>query len=310
MGYEPANIIVTIPEEGQKWSADEAQEWAKKALAGGPPIKPIVIKTNAEINWADVKKHIGEKVRLIAKPKGLIITFDDGKRKYIAGDTSTSNRTQGKMKNISTASMQEKSEIEARIRTFAKSEIQLYNKKICEDLRKHKATTTLEFWESGRRIQNFLDANKDISLEKISQALEQWGRGEYGYGKRIFDYSIFFYDWKQDLKPTDPIFNLSETRIMNIILATKNFEERDRLVSALLTGPFSSLSDSQFKWITGQSWGSFPIKDKQLFENLYFFGKEIMRKGSLTSEEIAKMNAILKKIQKKSNTRDYQTFLT
>ena len=297
MEYNPANIVITIPERGLRWTADEAQAWAREVLAGGPPGKPINVNTNNEINWADVKKNVGLKVRIIARPKGLILTFNNGTKKYIAGDTATSNKTQSGLKSISTSLMQEKSKLEEKIRAFSKAEVQRYNKNICGEIRKQKITTTSEFWESGKRIRQFLDDNRDVSLEKITQALEQWGRGQYGYGKRIFDYAVFFYDWKKSLNPDDPIFSLSETRIMNIILASKDPTKRDRLVSACMNGPFKQFSDSQFKWVTGQSSRNFPDKKLGLFEKLNNYGNKVMDSDNFSKEEMDEMNTILKSLQ-------------
>lgn len=301
MEYGPATIIIKIPEKGIQWTADEAQAWARGVLAGGPPDKPVSIQNQNEINWADIKKHVGEQVRIVARPKGLILTLDDGSRKYIAGDATSSTKSQGStLKSISTSAMQDKSKLEEKIRTFAKAEIQRYNKINCEKLREKKVSTTFEFWSSGKRIRLFLRENDDISLEKITQALEQWGRGNYGYGKRIFDYAAFFYDWKNELRPDNPIFTLSETRIMNIILATKDPVGRDHLVSACLDGPFKNFSDSHFKWVTGQSLGNFPEKDKRLFKQINSYGTKVMKGGTLSKEESNDLNIILNGLQKKN----------
>ena len=301
MEYEPANIIKPVPEDAIKWTAEEAQAWARKVLAGGPPDKPTDIQTQEEIDWADIKKFVGKKVRITARPKGLIFKFDDGTRKYVPGDAATSNKSQGSaLKNISTAAMQKKSKVELKIRIFAKDEIKRYNKKIGDDARIRKGTATLEFWESGKRIHNFLKENEDISREQITQALEQWGRGEYGYGKRTFEYALYFFDWMKNLQTEDKIFTLSETRIMNIILATKNPAERAHLVLACLEGPFKNLSDSQFKWVTGQSRGNFPENKTDLFDKVNNFGIKVMKGGTLLKEESDDLSIIFKSLQKRS----------
>jgi hypothetical protein len=285
MEYEPAELFVTIPEDAKKWSAEEAQEWARNMLAGGPPDVPIKVATRQPIKWSDIKKCIGEKIRLVAKPKGLIFKFDDGSRKYIAGDTSSSSKSSGRiLSKINTASMQIKSREELKIRTFVQEEIERYNKKIREKIVKEKETATFEFWDSGKRIRSFLNDNPDISLERITLALEQWGRGKHGYGKRTFEYTLFFFDWKPDLKPGDPIFKLSETRIMNIIIATKEPEKRDHLVLASLEGPLANVKDSQFKWITGQV-RDVPPERKPLLEKIRRYGNEIMETGDLSNEK-------------------------
>lgn len=298
MEYQPADIVVTIPESAKKWSAEEAQEWARKELAGGPPEIPINQKTKQPIKWSEIKICIGQKVRLVAKPKGLIIKLDDGSRKYIAGDTTSSSKSTGRQrKGISTASMQEKSKLELKIRTFVKEEIERYNKKTREEIIKRKGTATYEFWESGKRIRAFLNTNPDISLERITQALEQWGRGKHGYGKRTFEYTLFFNDWKSDLNPEDPIFKLSETRIMNIIIATKDPVKRDRLVLACLEGPFNNITDSQFKWITGQSVRDFNQKKKTLVKKISNYVDKVVEGEELSTEERDNLSEILNQLK-------------
>ena len=295
MEYQPADIIVTIPERAKKWSAEEAHEWARKELAGGPPEIPINQKTKQPIKWSEIKNCIGQKIRLVAKPKGLIIIFDDGSRKYIAGDTTSSSKSTGHISTqISTASMQEKSKAELKIRTFAKEEIERYSKKITKKTRENqKRTTTLEFWESGKRIREFLNSNKDINQDQIWFALEQWGRGNYGYTYQWFRYATYFFDWQCDVLPNHPIFTLTETRIMNIIRATKNHSGRGNLLEACISGPLKGFSDDQFKWITGQSFGTFPQKNIEIFNELKAIGLKILKGDTLSKDEIHQMKKII-----------------
>ena len=301
MKYISANIIDKVPEEAKKWSAIKAQQWARKLLAGGPPDKPIDVKTGDTIEWTALKQYVGKKVRLVARPKGLILIFDDGRRQYIAGDTATSQKTRERGPLGSVKEMHKASNIESRIRAFAKEEISRYNKDICKEIRKQKGTATYEFWASGERISNFLKENDDISKEHLTFAMEQWGTGVGGYGKRILEYAVYFFDWKPDLKPEDPIFTLSETRIMNIIMARRyDFVALDHLVEACLRGPFRDLTDEQFKWVTNQSANTFP-RDSALFEKLNTFGIKFMEGRGLSKEEIDEMNTILKGIKNKSS---------
>lgn len=295
MEYDPADIIVIVPDNARKWSAEEAQEWAREALAGGPPDIPINYKTKQPIKWSNIKKCIGQKIRLVAKPKGLIFKFDNGSRKYIAGDTATSSKsTTRPITKMSTASMQEKSKTELKIRTFAKEEIKRYNKKITKRIREtQRKTTTFEFWESGKRIRGFLNLNKDINQDQIWFALEQWGRGNFGYMYQWFRYATYFYDWQSDLLPENPIFTLSETRIMNIIRATKKHSERNNLLESCVSGPFKDFSDEQFKWITGQSFGTFPQKEIKIFNDFKKFSQKILKGNTLSEDEIHLIKHIL-----------------
>ena len=156
MKIEPAIKEIIVPSDALKWPQDRAQEWAKGILAGGPPDIPEDPRTGNKIEWKELKSWVGKKIRIRARPKGLIIYSDDGAKRFVAGDTASSKKTSSHKLNVSTKEMRKRSDIESRIREFAKNEIKIYNKKITKEIRLTQKTTTYEFWESGKRIRFFL----------------------------------------------------------------------------------------------------------------------------------------------------------
>jgi hypothetical protein len=293
MKIEPAIKNVIVPMDATTWSMDQTQEWAKGILAGGPPDFPENPQDGSPVKWDQLKNWVGKKIRLRARPKGLILYSDDGSKRFIPGDTSSSQKNSREL-NVTTNDMREKSKTESKIRDFVNKEIKKYNKKITKEIREtQKRTTTLEFWESGKRIRDFLKINKDLNQDQIWFALEQWGRGNYGYKHQWFRYASYFFDWQYDTIPDSPIFMLSETRIMNIIRATKNHSERNNLFEACISGPLKEFSDDQFKWITGQSQGTFPQKKANLFDEIKGFGIKISKGDVLSKEEVEQLNNLL-----------------
>jgi len=284
-----ADIVKKVPPNATKerWNGEQAQYWARNdVLCGGPPEKPLDPSTNKPIEWADIKKMGGKNVRIRAKPMGLIVYDDNGNGRYYPGDATTSHGNDGFAVGTTTEEMQKHTAQEKRIRVFTQNEIYDYNKNITKRIRNDEGrTTTREFWECGQRLRIFLTNEKKITKDMILYSLEQWGRGQFGYGKQWYEYALMFYDWNNLIDDDDPIFSLSETRIMNIIRATKNNNERDLLVGACVDGPFSSLSDEEFKWITGQSKGTFPL-DGEYFDDIRFFGAHLLLRGKLLDEEV------------------------
>src|SRR5207247_2787292 len=89
---ERADQLVTVPARAAKenWTADQAQEWAKlDVLAGGPPDKPVDPTTMSSIEWSEVKKWAGKRIRIRARPMGLIVTEGSGSRQFYPGDATT-----------------------------------------------------------------------------------------------------------------------------------------------------------------------------------------------------------------------------
>jgi hypothetical protein len=245
-----------------------------------------------------LKSWVGKKIRIRARPKGLIFYFDDGSKRFVAGDTASSKKTSSHKLNVSSSEMRKQTKLESRIREFTKKETNIYNKKITNEIRKtQKRTTTYEFWESGKRIRDFLKSNEDINQDTIWAALEQWGRGNYGYKVQWFRYATYFFDWQPELKPENPIFLLSETRIMNLIRASKIPQERDNLLEACISGPLKGVGDSQFKWVTGQSSGTVPTGNMNLFNGMKKFDQKIRERKPLSEDEKAELFMILSKIR-------------
>ncbi|GEM_PF-4797096 len=298
MKIEPAIKDVIVPSDALKWPEDRAQEWAKDVLAGGPPDIPEDPRTGNKIEWKQLKSWIGKKIRIRARPKGLIIYSDDGSKRFLAGDTATSKKTSSHKLNVSSSEMRKRTDLESRIREFTKNETNIYNKKITKEIRlTQKKTTTYEFWESGKRIREFLKSNEDVNQDTIWAALEQWGRGNYGYKVQWFRYATYFFDWRPELKPDNPIFLLSETRIMNLIRASKIPQERDNLLEACISGPLKEVGDSQFKWVTGQSSGTVPNGKMNLFNDMKKFDLKIRSGKQLSEDEKAELSTMLSKIR-------------
>jgi hypothetical protein len=298
MKIEPAIKDIIVPSDASKWPEDRAQEWAMGHLAGGPPDIPEDPHTGNKIEWKQLKSWIGKKIRIRSRPKGLIIFLDDGSKRFVPGDTASSKKTSSHKLNVSSSEMRKQTELESRIREFTKNETKIYNKKITKEIRLTQTkTTTYEFWESGKRIRDFLKSNEDINQDTIWAALEQWGRGNYGYKVQWFRYATYFFDWRSELKPENPIFLLSETRIMNLIRASKIPQERDNLLEACISGPLKTIGDSQFKWVTGQSSGTVPDGNMNLFNDMKKFDQKIREGKQLSDNEIAELSTMLLKIR-------------
>ncbi len=298
MKIEPAIQNVIVPFDALKWPEDRAQEWAMGILAGGPPDIPEDPKTGNKIEWKQLKNWIGKKIRIRTRPKGLIIYSDDGSKRFVPGDTASSKKKSSNKLNVSSTEMRKQTDLESRIREFTKNETKIYNKKITKEVRlTQKKTTTYEFWESGKRIRDFLRSNEDVNQDTIWAALEQWGRGNYGYKVQWFRYATYFFDWRPELKPENPIFLFSETRIMNLIRASKIPQERDNLLEACISGTLKGIGDSQFKWITGQSSGTVPDGNMNLFNDMKKFDLKIRKGKQLSEDEKIELSMMLLKIR-------------
>jgi len=293
---ERAEREVVIPERAAKeqWGADEAQRWAKhEVLFGGPPDMPEDPKTDTVIKWDKIKDYAGRKVRIRARPMGLILTYEDGTKRFVPGDASPSKGSSGFAFGTGTEEMRRKTKTETTIRDFAKIEVERYNKRRAEEARaSERRTATREFWESGKRIREFLARNLSIAQDQVWYALEQWGRGEYGYGKRWLEYATYFYDWRKNAESDDPSFALSETKVMLILMAGSNSGECDNLLEACLNGFLSDLSDEELKWTTGRSRGTFPLSDSE-FSELRNVGCKINAGQELDNGDMLRLQNIL-----------------
>ncbi len=288
---ERADRVATVPQTAasENWTAEQAQEWAKgEVLAGGPPDKPIDPATMSSIDWSDVKRWAGKQIRVRARPMGLIVTNATGARHFYPGDATTGAGGVGFAMGMSTKQMRELATVEGSIRGFAQAEVGRYNKKVTSRVRQEeRRTATREFWEAGKRIREFITQTPAVIQDRVWFSLEQWGRGESGYGKNWLEYATYFYDWLPDLNLGNPAFSLSETRIMNIIRATKKRDGRQRLLDACLRGPFTNLSDEEFKWITGQSKGTFPLTP-DVREEFMALGCKVTGGETLSESDLAR----------------------
>jgi hypothetical protein len=298
---ERADFVVEVPRQAKSksWSADQAQVWARKdILSGGPPAKPEDPSSGKSVDWSQVKEWAGRRLRIRAQPMGLIVTSNDGGKKFTAGDATPSTGGEGFSLGTTTNEMRSRAGVEKQLRTFAQTEVARYNKSVTGELRTRLARpTTREFWESGKRIREFIERHSGrATQDAVWFSLAQWGRGELGYGKNWLEYATYFYDWLPNAIPTDPVFLVSETRVMNILRADKNSEVRRRLLEASLTGVLSDFSDEEFKWITGQSPSTFPL-DSHTFKEFEQFGNRVEAGLSLALadlERVAEIRAFLK----------------
>ncbi len=306
MEYARADRTVTVPKRAsvEKWTPDQAQRWAREdILFGGPPAKPSDPETGEAIGWADIKHLAGKKVRIQARPMGLIITLRDGTKSYFPGDATPSSGSSGFSLGTSTEEMRKQAKVEDTVRTFAKDFLSNYNKDITKQIREsERRPATYEFWEAGKRIRAFLSEARSVTQDQAWFALEQWGRGAGGYGKRWLEYATYFYDWRQEAAKNDPVFTLSETRVMNILQAKKDPMRRDRLAEASLKGLFKGFSDEEFKWVTGQSPSTFPL-DTGVFDEFRVFGDKIAEDDAFKDDEIARLREIHRRLQA-SNVAD------
>jgi hypothetical protein len=82
---------------------------------------------------------------------------------------------------------------------------------------------------------------------------------------------------------------------MNIIRASKRLDERKWLVDSCLQGPFKDLSDEEFKWITGQSKGTFPL-DLEVREQFTIIGRKVAEGGRLGESDLIRLTEIRKQL--------------
>ena len=84
---------------------------------------------------------------------------------------------------------------------------------------------------------------------------------------------------------------------MNIIRASKIPQERDNLLEACILGPLKDIGDSQFKWVTGQSSGTVPDGNINLFNDLKKFDLKIREGKQLSDDEKTELFMLLSKIR-------------
>ena len=297
---ERADRVVMVPRKAklEDWTEARAQEWARnEVLFGGPPAKPQDPGTGEVIDWASLKDRAGTQVRIRAQPMGLILTGSDGSRRYVPGDATTGAGGEGFSMGSTVNEMRAGAALESRIREFARAEVERYNKRSTAQVRSREArTASREFWEAGRRIREFIQSTPQASQDRVWFSLEQWGRGLGGYGKAWLEGATYMYDWLPHIESGHPVFLLSETRIMNIIRSTNSSDERARLLSACIDGPFRDLKDEEFKWVTGQSPGTFPLGGDS-FARFQTIGLEIRQVGVLASATHDLLNETLHRLR-------------
>jgi hypothetical protein len=284
--FKRAELDAVVP---RKMNKLEAQAWAKDMLGGGPPDQ-IDAKTGQLIDWAHLK--IGQKIRIRANPMGLIQEYPDGTKKYIAGAITSCTNIQ--KSTFSVVEMQRRSQIETKKRKFAQDMIAKYNRNSMDEIRKSGQEISRSFWLAGKEIRQFLTQNEEIKFGNIMLELKQWGIGCSGYSEQWFDLATKFYDWKPNLSSDDPIFSLSETRILNLIRVRDNVKQ-DSLLNSIYSGVLRNITDKKydklFQWIIGQSQNS--CEDKALYRELNEIGKRIMA-GKESPEDEKRFLGILR----------------
>jgi hypothetical protein len=267
--FKRAELDAVVPRQMNKL---EAQAWAKDMLCGGPPDQ-VDAKTGDAIDWAHLK--VGQKIRLRANPMGLIKEYPDGTKKYIPGAITSCTNVQ--KSTFSVVEMQRRSQIEGKKRKFAQDMIAKYNRNMMDEIRKSGQEISGSFWLAGREIRQFLSQNEEIKFGNIMLELKQWGVGCSGYSEQWFDLATTFYDWKPDLSCDDPIFSLSDTRIMNLI-RVRDITKQNNLLISMYSGALRNITekkyDKLFQWIIGQSQKS--CKEKTLYRELNEIGEHIM----------------------------------
>lgn len=301
MSVERAEVDATVPKRAalEKWTREKAQEWARnEVLAGGPPDDPIAVATGEKVKWDNVRDYVGKKLKIRAKPMGLIVTLPDGTRRFFAGDaTRGSGKASGKFGSGDTHAMRDDAAVEQQIRTFVEAEVKRYNKALMKAARERGDSASRAFWECGRRIREFVRTTPGVNQDRVWYALGQWGKGADGYGKNWVEYATYFYDWRPSPEPSDRVFELSETRVMLIIRAADATEERQRLVEASLdNGPYGELSDTLFKWAMGLSKNTF-AGPPSTWEALAIIKKKVTSGAELTPAELERARGLAKELK-------------
>jgi len=116
-------------------------------------------------------------------------------------------------------------EKEEELDTWADEENKIFTKQSKNKIR--------DLWEHGKRIIEFSDKMK-IPIQKIYQKLEQRGTNNT-YTVMKHEYCVLLYQWKKDLKESDPVLSLTWKKIAHIVMFGKSDDSIKEYVISLIT---------------------------------------------------------------------------
>jgi len=294
--FEAAQVRVKVPERRWKSKA-EVEAWARERLAGGPPsIRASVPQGHPEAGEAATWKHIqrglfaGQFVVLASDPPGLIVTDTDTRARKFVPSASRSGLILGKTDAEEfIGSIDE----ERALRDFVKEENERFSKRQQKQAETEGQNWTLSWYHHGRRMRQFTKDHAQVSTERLWQELVKWGKGQDGYSRQTHQDATYFYDWLGDVSDDHPIFRFGTTRIQHILWADRSKRGRDRLLSAILSGPLQGLSDDEFAWIMGKRTKNWPL-DESSREELIEIGRRIKSSSQLTDADRERLVQVLK----------------
>jgi len=303
--FEPARIRTRVP--ARKWkSKAEVEAWARQLLAGGPPkITAIVPQGHPEEGERATWKHLqdgvfeNQFVVLESDPPGLIVhDLESGERKFVPSASKT-GLVLGKTKAEEFISS---IDIERELRSFAKSENDLFNKLRHVESELGPSGWTLEWYNHGGRIRQFVQSHPGISTEHVWRELVKWGRGQNGYSRQTHQDATYFHDWLGDVSRHHAVFQFATTRIQHILWADRTKEGRDSLLDAIVSGPLRGLSDDEFAWVVGKRKKNWPLEPEDQAD-LVALGGRIMARAPLSDEDQARLVTILEQIRDTAQTQ-------
>ncbi len=304
--FEAAQVRVRVPDKRWKSKA-EVEAWARERLAGGPPsMRAVVPQGYPEAGKAATWKHVqeglfaGQFVVLSSDPPGLIVTdTDTGDRKFVPS-ASRSGLVLGKTdaeKFIGSIDQ------ERALRGFVKKENEQFNKEQQKRAETEGHNWTLAWYHHGRRIRQFVKEHPPSSTERLWQELVKWGKGLNGYSRQTHQDATYFYDWLGDVNDDHPIFRFGTTRIQHILWADRSKPGRDRLLSAILSGPLQGLSDDEFAWVMGKRTKNWPLDESSLGE-LTEIGRGIKAGSHLPEADRERLKRVLELVRQRAADTD------
>jgi hypothetical protein len=290
---------VKVPQRNWKNKA-EVEAWAREQLAGGPAVlKALVPDPHPDAGKPATWKHIQEGlfaekvVLLFSNPPGLIVTdTETGERKFVP----SASRVGLVLGRTKPDEFIDSIEEERALRSFVEQENDLFNKKRQQEAEREMRSWTLEWYHHGRRICRFVQEHPSISTERVWQELVKWGQGQQGYGRQTHQDVTYFFLWLGEVDGKHPVFNLSTTRIQHILWADRTKAGRDRLLRAIVGGPFRGLSDDEFAWVVGKRTSNWPLGPAEQ-EEMKSFGLRIRKGLQLSHDEQKRFEDILRLVR-------------
>jgi len=299
--FEPARLRIKVP--ARKWrSKAEVEAWAREQLAGGPPkIIGVVSQGHPEAGKPATWKHLQEGafenqyVVLESDPPGLIVHDSETGERTFVPSASRSGLVIGKTKADEFIGS---IEIERELRAFVKAENRLFNKVRQAESEVASRSWTIEWYNHGRRIRRFVENHSGVSTERVWQELVNWGRGQNGYSRQTHQDATYLYDWLGAVDQTLPVFQFATTRIQHILWADRTREGRDRLLTAIVSGPLRELSDDEFAWVVGKRRKNWPLTSQDR-EDFVILGRRVRVGLPLSGEENERLSGILGRIRRR-----------